>query len=538
MPADDLIALGEGLRAGYQAWLLALRLPAAADDEALAAFQAEAGYVIAGIQDWLALDAWLTSGFFPPPAGAVSSNPPVSVSESASGSGLLRVLAPVTSGASSPADSWPTAWHDLPAPRPLRTAAAQERAPQPPGTPDPTGRLSRSRAASTGMVGGLRDLAQLLDAAAYTDDVSPAAVAGAASAATGFAKASAGGDRSFSAPTRMIAAISPENPPPIGQADDTGMLSGADLWGQAAAGRGGRMHVAGEANAHPDEEAVSPSNRPDETFACPDGAPAIPLPEVSPVLEEVARQPETLPQRAAAGTAVSAPGEAGGARPPQLAASRAGGTPAVTPSPGGYGISGEPFADSRANARAQALLPEAVTPAIDLPATGFSADDLRRLGEEIAAASGSTASAACAHPVPGAPAHRSGWMALPAVLRIVSFGRTAPSFPAAPAGVVWDGAESTPLPPAEGIPGPEAVRHPAVTGPAERPAVTGPAERPAVTGPAERPAVTGPAERPAVTGPAERPAAAAFSEWDVQELLEALKREAWREYERFYGPVR
>ena len=29
-----------------------------------------------------------------------------------------------------------------------------------------------------------------------------------------------------------------------------------------------------------------------------------------------------------------------------------------------------------------------------------------------------------------------------------------------------------------------------------------------------------------------------FSEMDVQDLLDALKREAWREYERFYGPVR
>ncbi|MCK6626854.1 MAG: hypothetical protein L6R45_16975 [Anaerolineae bacterium] len=84
MPAENLMTIGDPLRAEYETWLAGFALfgpdhflRAASDWEPLGQTQADFARSVQEIQAWLDLDSWLTSGFLPVP-GVISPPAPAS----------------------------------------------------------------------------------------------------------------------------------------------------------------------------------------------------------------------------------------------------------------------------------------------------------------------------------------------------------------------------------------------------------------------------------------------------------------------------
>jgi len=179
MPAENLMTIGDPLRAEYETWLAGFALfgpdhflRAASDWETLGQTQADFARSVQEIQAWLDLDSWLTSGFLPVP-GVIS--PPALASKTS--------LAERSSGA------WP-AW---PAASPVSPPSFSAEEVSPPGSqpagpgaasssgvpknlitrPDvETSRRPHSQqsVALLAPIGSLSDLARMVQMTSYRDE--------------------------------------------------------------------------------------------------------------------------------------------------------------------------------------------------------------------------------------------------------------------------------------------------------------------------------------------------------------------------------
>lgn len=506
MPAEELNTLGFELRAGYQAWLAQWCLPAAAEDEMLAALQADAAALIAGIQEWLALGEWLTAGFFP----ALGEQPAAEAQPAAprsSASAPATAFSAAGSFASAPAIPLTPAPGEA---RPVTRPAAPSSAP-PPGTPSPEVPSSPLSRPSRSSSGGLQDLARLLAATPYEMP-----------------------------PADSREQESERGQPPSPPADSSGSLTSSfEPQGKAA------VHSAGEkpatAPAHRPFEEPLPPQAVEKTIPAratpapaggqswgPQSTPSS-LPPSWPGEDAAPRQvvlPPTAAENASVGSFPAPPGPAWGAAPEDPTPPGRGERPLHLSPPDGL-VAGDELAFpatppvSRGSpaplGRAAGSLPPEGIPAEEITARPpfpgemqpsglaepLSAVDLRRLGQQLSAGlpgGGETnLSSPAAATLASPPWYR--------ILQSLSGGR----LPAR-----WPGAA------AQGSVAPS---------PDETGASAG-------RGPTPAPEMPEMIRQVGETSTASTPASPSFSPWDVQELLDALKREAWREYERFYGPVK
>lgn len=492
MPGENLKTIGDQLRAEYETWLAGFALfgpdhflRAASDWETLGQTQADFARSVQEIQAWLDLDSWLTSGFLPAP-GVVSPSAPASktgLAKPSSGAGpAWPAASPVSPPSFSPEE------FSLPAgPSAASSFGVQESMLVRPDMENPSRPSSQKSAARLAAIGSLSDLARMVQITPYNDEAEAPEHPLESPAAPSFTRTRPGAEDSIFEPP----GLSPQTEAaPIASSQ---VLDLAQLWEAASATT--EAPVTDDDPGSPSRAAL-PGDWPnppvalsaETAFLSPTALAETDLPPVS--LQPVGRA-------AVRGSDVDLSGRPGvdWDTPEKSAEIRS--IDAPPPTPANASLAGRRFAS------------ETMEGVQENPAEApFSAGELARLGSELAA----------------------GFFSAPAPLTRAEAQPDAPSIGAATdwltllAAVTWPGKRLAHLPE-------KLARRPVET---LLPYPQAPSSSEKVQVWNDTPEVV---RQIIETGADTAANNATLSPLDVQDMLDALRQEIWREYRRFYGTV-